>query len=185
MCSTIAFPQANPATSLHSASIARTPPQIHSAPQNLTQLFAPTKIGSQNFWNVNASIFTLMVLQKRDKNPWGRYRRIIQSVCKTLPTVFAPVTNIQPPRLKVVQRRTRMSFAVAVSARHPHFDIMLPGLPKAQIASTNGDYAVWEFERLHNLLRIFQQSSMLQKCFSFIRNGYDYLLDFLKLMHAI
>src|SRR4051812_31100817 len=91
-------------------------------------------------------------------------------------------TDLQPASLEVGRVRAGGDLAVALLAREPRLDVVLPGGRRTEIAGGNVDDAVREPDRLDELLLDREQPFVLAP--RLFRSAVDEHLDLVELMDA-
>src|SRR5439155_18042107 len=90
--------------------------------------------------------------------------------------------DLQPPRLKVGRVRAGRDLAVALLAREPRLDVVLPRRRRAEVARGNVDDAVGQADRLDELLLDCQQPVVFVP--GLLRPAVDEHLDLVELVDA-
>src|SRR6185369_13411787 len=98
------------------------------------------------FGKADAPIRRLVVLEKRDEDPWGSERRIVERVREAHFAIASAITDVRPPGLPVVERRAAVRLAILAEARNPALDIVHSIFAEPHVARRSLDHLVGNFQ---------------------------------------
>ena len=97
------------------------------------ELFA--HIRHQDFWDFDRSVFLLIILYDRDKDPWRSDSGIVHRITVSDFSVSITITKVQSAWLEVEKWRHGMRFSIRFTWRHPAFQIMGIIFPYSHISA--------------------------------------------------